>query len=555
MSLRAFHDKRTNLTYDNTQTQGGLEMTLEANVRTLVDTTTRMDLLSARFPRSAGYIASLQKILKDKTFTDELIEYLISEFISRNEPCAEKIIRAVDVLKDENPQEVVPAIKKAARSIYYNRINIFFSYKLKDETVASAVVKQIRGISGEKLNITYAKEFETGKDYRDKILRATRNANWFILLLPDPTDDWDWCLYESGLFRAKKLPGDRLICIHYKDNKIPDQISNFNAVAASKDKLAVFLHELFCMPDPVPGMNPINAALDVESIAEVIESVVSPPLSLKTVPFHEFVSVSIRDDNPLVSNNDLNEMEIIDATPGKLPLFRKIDRPDTWGDLTDQVTDKNQGFWRTELRQALCAARDKNIPDDIHATFIGCNGKHYLPVLHAKVQVEATGKIHSYLIDFIEDIKTADRTFIPETLRVLAVTLHLGLRFRWEILENKRYQDHVMCKEEADEIRMSIDRIMLEASQAGLQNSNLLKQQFQNEEHIRKIDDMSTKWQNLMNQAGTGFLDEALRNRDAASTSQILKELSPLNTEFLKVVFERFTEVLKDNNVCGNPVI
>jgi hypothetical protein len=530
-------------------------MTKEANVRSIVDTTTRIDILSERFPRCAGYIASLQKILKDKTFADELIEYLISEFISRNEPCAEKVIRAVDILKDEDPQEVVQAIKKAARSIYYNRINIFFSYKFKDEAVASAVVKQIRGISGEKLSITYAKEFETGKDYRDKILRATRNANWFILLLPDPTDDWDWCLYESGLFRAKKLPGDRLICIHYKDNKIPDQISNFNAVAASKEKLAVFLHELFRMPNPVPGMNAINAALDVESIAGIIESVVLPPLSLKTVPFHEFVSVSICDDNPLAINDDLNEMEIIDASPGKLPLFRKIDRPDTWGDLTDQVTDDNEGYWRTELRRAICAARDKNIPDDIHASFIGCNGKYYLPVLHAKVQVEATGKIHSYLIDFIEDIKAADRCLIPENLRVLAIALNCALRFRWEIIENKRYQDHVIRKEEADEIRMSINRIMLEASQSGLQNTEQLKLQLENEEHIRKIDAMSTKWYELMNQAGTGLLDEALRNRDAASVSQILKELSPLNKEFLKIVFERFTEVLKYNTLCNNPII
>jgi hypothetical protein len=521
-----------------------MAMLRPATLQSMDDSASCIDHLAEQFPRCVGYIATLKEKLKDKPFANELTCYLISEFISRYERCADQIIRAVDLLKDEDSREVVYAIKKAARAIYHERINIFFSYKLKDEAVATAVVRQIRSIAGEKLNLSYAKEFQTGKDYREKILRATRNANWFILLLPDPAEDWDWCLYESGLFRAKKLPGDRLICIHYKDNKIPDQISNFNAVAASQEKLTIFLQELFCEEDPVPGMSPINTEANVVAIAKTIESLVSPPTLLKTIPFHEFVTVSIRDDNRLAKNDDLNKMEIVDCTPDKLPLFGKNRRPATWGHLTDRVIDDNDDYWRTELRRALRSARDNNIPPDIHATFTGCNGKHYLPVLHAMVQVESTGRIHSYIIDFIEDIKVIDRTSLPEGLRVLAVALRLAFRFRWEILENKRYQDHVMCEEEADEIRMSIDRIMLEATQAGLHDAELLKEQFVNKKHIDKIDAMFVEWRGLMNYEGTGLLDEALRNRDATSAAKILKELAPINKELLKMVSERFSEML-----------
>jgi hypothetical protein len=262
------------------------------------------------------------------------------------------------------------------------------------------------------------------------------------------------------------------------------------------------------------------------------------------MPFHEFVTVSIRDDNPLTKNDDLNELKIVDCTPDKLSLFGKKGKPSTWGELTDRVIDKNDDFWRTELRRALRAARGNNIPPDIHATFTGCDGKHYLPVLHAMVQVESTREIHSYMIDFIEDIKVIDRSSLPEGLRVLAIALRLAFRFRWEILENKRYQDHVMCEEEADEIRMCIDRIMLEATQAGLHDAELITQQFRSKKHIDKIDSMFIKWQGLMNHKGTGQLDEALRNRDAASAAKILKELAPLNKEFLKIVSERFSEML-----------
>ena len=517
----------------------------EAKIQPLIaDPAIRLERLEKEYPHSTAHIAALRKILKDKPFAAELIEYLTKELISRNDPSAKEIINAVNKLKDEDPNEVIQAIKKSARAIYNNQINIFFSYKLKDETVATAVVEQIRKVSDSKLKITYAKEFESGEDYREKILRATRNAHWFILLLPDPNEDWDWCLYESGLFRAKQFPGDRLVCIHHADSKIPDQISNFNAVEATEKRLQTFFHELFCEPNPIPGMDPINKAADVKSISHMVAKEVSPPSIVKTIPLHDFVSIKISDDNPLDTNDDLNSMNILDSTEGKLALFGKSEPPATWGELTSNVVNKNEEQWRTELRTALRATRNKDIPNEIHSSFTGCNNKHYRPVLHAKIQTKTTGKILSYFINFIEDISVIDRGSLPQELNVMVTALRTAFRFRWEVLENKRYLDHVMCEEEADEIRMSIDRIMLEANQVGLMDPELLKAQFDSDADKTRIDTMFTHWSNLMNQEGTGLLDEALRNHDAPRVSEILKELSPLNKEFLTMASKRFSEVL-----------
>ena len=317
----------------------------EANIQPLVsDHAKRIAHLTEIFPQCNAYIATLDSLLAGKPYSTELTEYLIKEFISRNEPRADEIIRAVEIIKDEDTRDIVPAIKKVARALYSNKINVFFSYKLKDEAVASKVVKAMRSAST-KLNITYAKEFESGKDYREKILRATRNAHWFILLLPDPSEDWDWCLYESGLFRAKTFPGDKLICIHHKDSKIPDQISNFNAVAATKERLTDFLDELFCQDNPIPGMDKINEDAMIESIAEIIEREVSPPSSLRTVPFHDYVSVKISDDNLLENNNDLNKMEVVDCTQGRLQPFGKSEKPRNWGELTTNVINESDDLW------------------------------------------------------------------------------------------------------------------------------------------------------------------------------------------------------------------
>lgn len=125
----------------------------------------------------------------------------------------------------------------------------------------------MRGASS-KLDITYARDFSCHKDYHEKSLRVTRNAHWFMLLLPDPADGWDWYLYESGLFRAKKLPGDRLICIHHEDSLVPVKIDNIDAVPATRQHLIPFLHNLLCNQNPLPGMDAINHDAMIEPIAE-----------------------------------------------------------------------------------------------------------------------------------------------------------------------------------------------------------------------------------------------------------------------------------------------
>jgi len=249
----------------------------------------RITQLAEQFPRCALYIKELELHLAEKSFSAEIIEYLIKEFISSNDPCAEEIIRAVKLLKDQDPREVVHAIKKFSRAIYNNQINVFISYKAKDEKIAIAVVNAMRGASS-KLNITYAREFSSHKDYREKSLRATRNAHWFILLLPDPTEDWDWCLYESGLFRAKKLPGDRLICIHHEGSSIPAQIGNIDAVSATREHLTPFLNKLFCEPDPLPGMGPINQGAMIDPIADIIADQISSHTTYPSVPLANSLS-------------------------------------------------------------------------------------------------------------------------------------------------------------------------------------------------------------------------------------------------------------------------
>lgn len=73
---------------------------------------------------------------------------------------------------------------------------------------------------------------------------------------------------KVGYSAQKKLPGDRLICIHHEDSLVPVKIDNIDAVPATRQHLIPFLHNLLCNQNPLPGMDAINHDAMIEPIAE-----------------------------------------------------------------------------------------------------------------------------------------------------------------------------------------------------------------------------------------------------------------------------------------------
>jgi hypothetical protein len=96
-----------------------------------------------------------------------------------------------------------------------NVVKVFFSYKKVDERAATTIVEALNENAADKLDITYMAGFTeqfAGQRWRDQISKGVRSANWFILLLPDPSDELDWCLFETGLFEAQLLRRPADLC-------------------------------------------------------------------------------------------------------------------------------------------------------------------------------------------------------------------------------------------------------------------------------------------------------------------------------------------------------
>ena len=204
-----------------------------------------------------------------------LAEPELAKFIETNQVAVGRITQAAELLVEKD--DALKALKKLLPALTEKEIYVFFSYKKKDELAAETIVGLLRKNSAGKIKITYQKDFTeeyVGKRWRAKIREEIHRANWFILLFPDPSDDWDWCLFETGLFEAQLTSADRLICLHHPDTKIPDPIEGYHAVSATIPEVEKFLRMIFLNDNPVYGLKPINESMNPQEITTLSKEIV-----------------------------------------------------------------------------------------------------------------------------------------------------------------------------------------------------------------------------------------------------------------------------------------
>jgi hypothetical protein len=70
--------------------------------------------------------------------------------------------------------------------------------------------------------------------WRTEIRTALTKSHLLVLLFTAPSKHWDWCLYETGYFRAlmDKEPDRRLICLHDPNFPVPAPLRGINHVPA-----------------------------------------------------------------------------------------------------------------------------------------------------------------------------------------------------------------------------------------------------------------------------------------------------------------------------------
>jgi hypothetical protein len=472
----------------------------------------------------------------------------IQKFIKRKPHIKKNVERAAEILMDE--PKPFPAFKEAVRGILNDRIDVFFSYKSQDEQTAKKVVEQLRVFAGNKLRIIYAPDFrsDAGTNWNEKIRKGIKNAHWFILLLPDPSVDWDWCLFETGMFRGKMVSGkvNRLFCLHHPDLQPPTQIKEFQSIKAETDSVQSFLKMVYLDKDPIPGMDPINPYITpdlLEGISQTITKTISPPRpKLKRSHFERYVMLHIDDPGKLNCPGDLNQAVVCETDDLTLNIFGKRSIPKTFGKLIENVVDPEcENRWLTELCDAIKKASTNTVFKPIQATFENYGrGKYYLPILYA-MDERTDGTIENFKILLVEDVSaTIHSKHIPKSIQALITSLRLAYRFRWEILE--RFEHKKLTTESVRQFTGILESIESEAGSRGVMDPENLCANF-NATDSEKIMEFYAEWGELRNDRKTGILDRAIEAEDGQKIEEIMPTLADINHRFLNLAAARLREL------------
>lgn len=473
----------------------------------------------------------------------------IAKFLETHQGAAEEIHRAANELA--NADDGLQAITKLLPALGQKVVPVFFSYKKKDERAAKKIVEVLRTNSADKLQIIYQADFTkeiAGRKWREKIRASIEQANWFILLLPDPSDDWDWCLFETGIFEAQRTSADRLICVHHPDTRVPDQIEGYHAVSATIPEVEEFLKMVYVNESPIPGMKPINRSVEnrISDLARQIVEAIRPP-QRPYIPqvFEPSLELKFQDAKELKNRDELDSAEIVFANKEALDLFEFRDVPKTWGELRSglpETTEDNR--WREELFHVIRRIAQGRKFQPIQAVFQTKAGKMYRPVAFAIYRLGDEGPIEKFHITFTEDVAAVDHSQMPRSLSGLATVLRFAFRFRWEVLE--KFTKGAMAESDVERLDSALRRMQVEWQSRGAGGRAAVEDFFPEGKVRERIAQMSKDWAAIKNPDGTGQLDVAIEQKDTEKIQEILKSLIPVNQEFLEIATDLFTERIHD---------
>ena len=84
---------------------------------------------------------------------------------------------------------------------------VFISHKHEDHALAIAVKEALEGLQPGRVDcFVSGVDITAGMDWRREIRSALGQSHLLVLLFTAPSKNWDWCLYEAGLYTRFDRP-------------------------------------------------------------------------------------------------------------------------------------------------------------------------------------------------------------------------------------------------------------------------------------------------------------------------------------------------------------
>lgn len=446
----------------------------------------------------------------------------------------------------------------------------FLSHKHRDYEAAKKIRDVLRVHSAGRIEVFMSEQIPKGDDWQEKIEAALYDSDWFLLLFSGVDDDWSWCHQETGIFRGMTYPKRQRLVVLYPPNvELPKPLQRYQAVKCAPprrgqpDDLDQFFRDLFGEP-AYPGFEPINlvfakedsgarqnaAAMIIGAVGRLVVNAIEPD---------NIMIVHVPDINAMNPAGFPDGSEILPGS-SSLRMFEVGDTGFCWKEFLGVLEESlrvrlNESLWPVVYEACSESVRRRRIMP-VHAVFRApADQKNYRPVL---TRIEVTGDNSAiFRINFVPAAVSNQADVRHKSVARIFTALNLAHRFRWEIIDP--YRNPERLQEFLDHDRAcsavhgnapngaaglgklweAVRLIEIEAQNRGVYDCEKLPQDFgpPNEARVR---DMFLVWEEKRQ-----LLEQAARADDIASFAGVLRELDPINVEFVSMTSQRLTELVR----------
>jgi hypothetical protein len=438
---------------------------------------------------------------------------------------------------------------------YAPMTQIFVSHHMKDSKAVRQICSNLEYYSGGKVEFFLAEQIPGGENWRTWIYDRIAEADAFFLFLSGVSSDWDWCLYETGLFAGRMKEKAPLIVFTAADIDPPTPLEHYQTVQMTPNHMMRFLKMFFGRIEWANRSKPINSAILKED--STLEKLAYELTSFfpHQYPVHQSyllkMAISIKDGQDLkkaIPNNA--EVKFESSQTAMIFGFRGDMKADdlTWEHFTKELSGAGmKGTWLRELEAAVDCARNRKALEPIASSFFSKSTGKFYRIILSGIDVAANELSTIYLL-FVEEHKLDPLESLPIPLRILAESLNLGLRFKYEVLDPcLDWLEETMVgggEDLLERIRWTFEKVAevqrLEMQRIGLVNLETILKLFEDPAKRSQLRKRTLSWEQEVKS-----LFEALQSKDLSLTTQKLKALDAMSTEILRLISHRYHELIE----------
>jgi hypothetical protein len=426
-------------------------------------------------------------------------------------------------------------------------LRIFLSHKLESREKARLVAGALSAFGGERVLVSYSGNYPAGTDWENKIRTELDRSDWLILLYDGPDINHDWCLFETGFFRARMTRSRekrRLICLHDPRHNLPNPLRTFIPVPARQEEILNLFKDIYTR-------SPWNIKRDLLDFREQLDDQIKRIISEVTggVELQSVTTISPsfafhvkRELLDGLENGLIPDDTYVDGDGGWEKIFGKPVNTISWrwGDLAKGLLDSTPWVYLIALMMSEAhRLRAVNYPSTvIRAKNIGDNAQVVYRLILRRVEVTKTESRFFFAASPI--VTPFDPSVIEQETTVFHM-YNMAWFFRRRFFgKHLRELDGLLdtkplpaarLEQATASISSDLKAIWADAQVRGLEDQSAIIDSYDSHEQPAIKKALQEDWPPLADKLNA-HLKKGID--DAARVSQVLHQMKPINRLFLK---------------------